>query len=682
MTEALNERMSEGTGRRWSAADFWLGESCWPALLDAAVGDVVVAKVIAEYRAEGGDGPVGPVIGVCDDAVNGWSGHLITLQRGVCFLAYHKYVAVREIAQRVRQLRPADEVHDFLLADTTALIGARVGQLLSISQRAAEVLVEHADVMHERVPKVFEQLRQGRIVPELVSVVVACTELLDGCDTAAAVDAEVAEELARHGGAWSRAQLATMVDRIVFRHDPDAVRERCRRAGDKRSVIARPRPDGMASITATMTAENVAIAMAGISRLADAVCAEDPRTRRQRSSDACFALLSGTAFECLCGRGEECTAVIPEAGTVPPAAAAVMVHVVCDEATYAAAEEAAAAERVAAQERAAAAERAAAQADSVSIDVEDVSTEGASGSGRGVQQCVADGEPAESPAEPSTAEQSTVDGELVDGAAASGANVAAAQSDTGDGAGDAPAPAGSAAFIFGQGVVSDVQAFGLITRPDAVVRRLIGRHVVVGPDGGIEVSATAPGNPYRPSSVLDRFVRIRDGWTVTPGEDRSAMSAEVDHVAEFDHRNPGAGGATVPDNLNAKSRFAHLLKTFGAGWLDEQYRDPGGRLRTEFLTPEGMVILGNPFTLEDLFPGLARIRFRAPPTPPAAPAPTDAGPAETARILHPTRRMSRVEAKHARRRQERERNKRRREAQEHREAQERGQAVSPVSPAG
>lgn len=356
--------------------------------------------------------------------------------------------------------------------------------------------------------------------------------------------------------------------------------------------------------------------------------------------------------------------MIPEAGTVPPAAAAVMVHVVCDERTYAAAEEAAAAERAAAQERAAAAERAAAQADSVAVDAEDVFTEGASGSGRGVQQCVADGEPAESTAEPSTTEPSTVDGDLVGGAAASDANVAAAQSDTGD----TPASAGSAAFIFGQGVVSDVQAFGLITRPDAVVRRLIGPHAVVGPDGGIEVSATAPGNPYRPSSVLDRFVRIRDGWTVTPGEDRSAMSAEVDHVAEFDHRNPGAGGATVPDNLNAKSRFAHLLKTFGAGWLDEQYRDADGRLRTEFLTPEGMVILGNPFTLEDLFPGLARIRFRAPPTP----APGEAAPAESARILQPTRRMSRVEAKHARRRQEREGNKRRREAQEHREARERG----------
>ncbi|RPA60024.1 DUF222 domain-containing protein [Gordonia oryzae] len=66
------------------------------------------------------------------------------------------------------------------------------------------------------------------------------------------------------------------------------------------------------------------------------MCSGDGRTVAQRCPDACFALLSGTVFECRCGSAE-CTAVIPEPGTVPPMTGAAIVHVIADASTVAAA---------------------------------------------------------------------------------------------------------------------------------------------------------------------------------------------------------------------------------------------------------------------------------------------------------------------------------------------------------
>ncbi|MCX2967268.1 DUF222 domain-containing protein, partial [Gordonia aquimaris] len=87
-----------------------------------------------------------------------------------------------------------------------------------------------------------------------------------------------------------------------------------------------------AEITGVMSAENVRIAAAAVAALADSVCEHDPRTKPQRQSDAMFCLLSGTMFECDCG-SDDCTAVIPEPGVVPPADCKAVLHVVADEAT-------------------------------------------------------------------------------------------------------------------------------------------------------------------------------------------------------------------------------------------------------------------------------------------------------------------------------------------------------------
>ncbi|MDY6810239.1 MAG: DUF222 domain-containing protein [Actinomycetota bacterium] len=523
------------SSRDWALSSWWGEPSPWPDLAPRFTG-----------RLHGDD--------VADADTNGLLGSMASSQRGRAYLAWHDYQLAAELHRRI--VGDGKRPEDMLVVDGFADCAARIALALSVSQNAAEQVLREAVALRDRLPEVAERLRNGQISQARVSTIIARTDLLTGHACMADVDAEIAAELDLHRGAWSAERLRDMIDRVVFRHDPDAVREARRRALADRRMSTKPQPDGMAEISATMAAENVRIAAAAVKSLAAAVCAHDERTKAQRASDAMFALLSGTRFECLCGR-EDCAAEIPEPATVPPVDAKVVIHVVCDEGTLA-----------------------------------------------------------------GTAE--------------------------------------NAGFVDGHGVISDEHVRDLAARPDAIVKRLVPKGTPQNPDGTFTLPAHLPSDPYRPSAALDTYVRVRDGHSVVPGDATPAFEGDVEHVHEYNHARPAAGGQTAPENLNIKGRFFHILKTFGR-WVDDMYRDRSGRLRTEFKTPEGLVIEGDPDNLESMFPGLLRIRF-ASPDPPAPPDDTE--PPRNAKPPPPTRSMTRVEAKHARRQQERERNRRRREADE------------------
>ncbi|MGV9711275.1 DUF222 domain-containing protein [Gordonia sp. NPDC003424] len=518
-----------------SLASWWRVPSPWPDLPRSYTGRVH-AEDIGDPDAE--------------VSTNELVGGLVSSQRGHSYLAWHEYQIAAEMHARLVGDQPRED--DLLLKDGFADCAARVAIALSISQSEAEKQLHRAVSLRDRLPQVSLRLKYGQITVDAVKKIISRTDLIDGQDCAADVDADIAAELDLHAGAWSVHRLQMMVDRIVFRHDPDAVREARRRAKDARRFWTRATDDGMAQVSATMTAENAQIADAAVHALANTVCEKDPRTLPQRLSDAAFASLTGNPFECLCG-SDECDAQIPEPGVTPPGSS-VVIHVVADEGT-------------------------------------------------------------------------------VNGTAR------------------------NAGFIAGHGVISDEHVRDLATRPDAVIRPVVPRGTPMNPDGTYTVPAYSPSNPYRPSTALDTFVRIRDGYSVIPGDTTSSFDSDLDHVREFDHADPATGGQTTEVNLNAKGRFGHLVKTFGR-WVDEQYREPDtGRLRQEFITPEGLVIPGDPENLEQLLPGLRRIRFKRPPadsgSDSAAPHPDTPQP--------PTRSQSRVASKHVRRQRERERNRRRRE---------------------
>ncbi|MFE0748329.1 DUF222 domain-containing protein [Gordonia sp. NPDC058843] len=514
-------------------------------------------------------------------------------RRGTSYLVWHQYQTIAVMADRLVTTNASGFV-----MDGHADCAARIARQAGVSRRHAEILIDEAIALRDRLPEVADALRDGIVAQWQIRVIISRTELIPADDPITPVlDAEIAATLRRRKGVWDRARLRDMVDRLVFRHDPDAVRQRRRDAVDQRGVWTHTLPDGTAELIAVMSAENVRIAATAVGVLADAVCQRDGRTRGQRRSDAMFALLTRSSFDCQCDSPEECTAVVPDLQSVCDAVRAeVVIHVVTDAATLA----------------------------------------GAPGVGFLDEHGIISDEHVRNLAARPDATLTPVTP-----ARTAPTYVATSNNEAERRTSQRPAPAEDSR--------ADAGNLSATTHADVESGDTTASAAVVYP-------ATHPGNGYRPTTACAAFVRVRDGYCTEPGCTRSAFACDLDHVTEYDHTNPTQGGATSSENLNAKCRGGHLLKTHG-DWVDAQYRDSDGRLVTEYLTPEGVTLPGDAETLEDTFPNLRRIRFeqaaQAPPTPHAI-TPGD----------NPERTRSRLDAKLARRRAERARNKKQREAEQ------------------
>ncbi|MBD0861029.1 DUF222 domain-containing protein [Gordonia sp. zg691] len=518
------------------------------------------------------------------------------IRAGESYLAWCRYDTILILCDRL--FTPAANSY---ITDGFADVVARVGREAAITRYQAELLVNEALCLRDRLPQVLATLREGITSRKQVQDIIARTNLVgdgdrldpddpDSRPIIEVLDESIAGLLRNRAGSWSTAGLRDMVDRLVLGCDADAVRERCREALDKRGVWTRTLADGTGEITGVMAAENIRIAATAVRALADSACADDGRTRSQRSSDAMFALLTGSGFNCLCGQ-DDCTATIPDPATAS-VGTEVVIHVVTDAATLAGAS-------------------GPGWVDGHGVICDDHVRDLAARKDAVIRPVT----PVRTPPTSIVAADRTTDTDDADGI-----------SRTSHLAGSQP------------------KSYAPQPEPDRGTER----------DGVVVVyPGSQPGDPYRPTASCVDFVRVRDGYCTEPGCTRSAFDADVDHVVEYDRVFPRQGGKTSSENLNAKCRAGHLLKTHG-DWVDVQYRDADGRLVTEYVTPEGFTIPGEAETLEDLFPNLRRIRFeqasQAPPTPRVI------GPDRTPR---PT--TDRTAAKHARRRAERARNKERRD---------------------
>jgi hypothetical protein len=94
-----------------------------------------------------------------------------------------------------------------------------------------------------------------------------------------------------------------------------------------------------------------------------------------------------------------------------------------------------------------------------------------------------------------------------------------------------------------------------------------------------------PAQRYRPSPAMLEHIRLRGQSCAVPGCTRGvSVASEADHIIEFDHEDPAAGGATAVENLHMLCWHHHAMKT--AGLLDPERvaaeDSPTGRRGTQW----------------------------------------------------------------------------------------------------
>ncbi|WP_072681239.1 HNH endonuclease signature motif containing protein [Rhodococcoides corynebacterioides] len=566
-----------------------------------------------------------------DLPVDGHLDALADLAAGAAYLEWRRY---QHVAALHTDLVLAEEDRDERAVDAFAQCAARIATALSVSQYVAERILDNAVALRDRLPRVFECLRDGVVSPSYIRTIVSRTELIHGRSYQGLVDADIAAAL-RKPGSWSTGRVRDLCDQMVYRRDPDAVRERRDDALKGRCFFTEAGLDGMATVGATMSAEQAAIVARVVERLAAQVCRHDSRTKTARASDALFALVEHAPFGCDCAR-PDCAFTVVDADEVAANAARIVIHVVTDTTTLTGPVPAAANDTTAGTNTAA--EVAPPAAQSLTRDVDTTATAAV---GVSADQVVVEEQSADSVA----AETISTDEAAVEGVPAEAATdedaVEAAAVEAPD---VEPELVDGVGYIAGLGIVSGAHVRDLAADPATLIRPL-------GDGTDTPLPATQPADPYRPSAALNTYIRARDQYCTWPGCTRPAWDGDLDHITEYDHHNPERGGQTTATGLGAKCRFHHLLKTFG-DFVDDQYPDPDhpGRIIRTFTIPEGRTVLGPAYTGHDTHPGLDMIVFGDPPGA-GKKKPSTSGESE------PTRPAPRTEQKHARRRQERNRNR-------------------------
>ncbi|WP_139277273.1 HNH endonuclease signature motif containing protein [Rhodococcoides corynebacterioides] len=567
---------------------------------------------------------------------------LVHTAAGVAYLKWFEYQLAA--AMHAELVEPFED-EDRRELDAFTRCAATIATTMSITPFAARTLLTDAVALRDRLPLVAQCLRDGIVTPHHIRTIVSRTELIEGQCYAALVDADIAAAL-RKPGSWSPARMEVMVDTMVHRRDPDAVRARREAAKRNRAFTVEVGRDGMATTTDTRPAEDTALAAAAVHRLAAQVCPKDTRSKAARASDAHYALVTRTEFGCDCDRPiTDCRYKNVDVGTFAATAPRIVIHLVTDTTTLTGPVPAPDSDRVCRSPQHLPRPNTEPTPAAESVAPEP-SAPGSVATEPGAAEPVA--------AEPVAADAVTPDctgtAILADAAAdATSTDPSAREQPAAEGPHGCDEPLGldtvdGVGFLAGIGIISGAHVRDLATDPRTVIRPL-------GDGTDTPLPATQPSNPYRPSAALDAYVRARDQFCTWPGCNRPAWEADLDHITEYDHTHPEQGGRTDAAGLGAKCRFHHLLKTFG-DFVDDQYPDPNdpSRLIRTITIPGGRTVLGPAFTGHDVHPGLDMIVFGDPPD---TSTPRPSRPGLTERL----RPAPRTEQKHARRRQERNRNR-------------------------
>jgi hypothetical protein len=167
---------------------------------------------------------------------------------------------------------------------------AEIRAALMLTRRAADVELEFALELKERVPRVAEALTTGSIDPRRARVIVDATLHL----SPEAAEA-VVERIIDVAGGFTTGQLRARLARLCIDVDPDEAKQRYDRAVARRRVVAEPNVDGTANLSGfELPPHRVAAATRRINRIARSLRGgAEPRTMDQLRADVYLDLIAG-----------------------------------------------------------------------------------------------------------------------------------------------------------------------------------------------------------------------------------------------------------------------------------------------------------------------------------------------------------------------------------------------------
>ncbi|WP_234807867.1 DUF222 domain-containing protein, partial [Mycolicibacterium bacteremicum] len=195
-----------------------------------------------------------------------------------------------------------DEFSALKLIDGWAQAKAQIGAACNLGPHAANTQMRIGVALRERLPQTAAVFGTGAISAKVISAITWRTHLVTDPEALASIDAKIAEHA--HGyGMLSENALTAAVDHWVHEFDPVAVIRSKTAAKDRYLEFGdRDDPDGVVSFWGRMRATDAKITDARADELADGVCDNDPRTKRERRADAVAAVMAGgTRLTCLCG---------------------------------------------------------------------------------------------------------------------------------------------------------------------------------------------------------------------------------------------------------------------------------------------------------------------------------------------------------------------------------------------
>src|SRR5689334_20191185 len=228
----------------------------------------------------------------------------------------------------VRRIAEQTDAHNFWAVDGWEQIAAEISAQLGISRKRASAQMSDGQSLIERLPKLAAVFAAGQVDLRVIAATIYRTDLIIDDAALASVDAQLALE-APSWNTLSREKVAELVDWMVIKADPDAVRVAQQRDAD-RHIEVRPGANGTAEIYGQVRGPDAAAFDSALNELAGTVCPDDPRTHKQRRTDALTPLSArATSMACLCG-SPNC----PAAGAATPANP-VVINVIAEAATVA-----------------------------------------------------------------------------------------------------------------------------------------------------------------------------------------------------------------------------------------------------------------------------------------------------------------------------------------------------------